>query len=191
MSILILVEHDNLEVKASTFNTVTAARQLGDDLHGLVIGAGCGEVAAAAAKINGIDKILLVDSAEFEHGLVENVAVVVSELARNYTHVLAPASTFGKNLMPRVAALVDVQQVSDISSILSEDTFVRPIYAGNALATVQSLDSIKLITVRTTTFDAAEVNGSDAPIEKLDSSANSGLSEFLKHDLTRSERPEF
>ena len=190
MSILILVEHDNLEVKASTFNTVTAAQQLGDDLHGLVIGAGCGEVASAAAKINGIDKILLVDSAEFEHGLVENVAVVVSELAKNYTHVLAPASTFGKNLMPRVAALLDVQQVSDISSILSEDTFVRPIYAGNALATVQSLDSIKLITVRTTTFDAAEGNGSDAPIEKLDSSANAGLSEFLKHDLTRSERPE-
>ncbi len=190
MSILILVEHDNLEVKASTFNTVTAAQQLGDDLHGLVIGAGCSEVASAAAKINGIDKILLVDSAEFEHGLVENVAVVVSELARNYTHVLAPASTFGKNLMPRVAALLDVQQVSDISSILSDDTFVRPIYAGNALATVQSLDSIKLITVRTTTFDAAEVNGSDAPIEKLDSSANAGLSEFLKHDLTRSERPE-
>lgn len=190
MSILILVEHDNLEVKASTFNTVTAARQLGDDLHGLVIGTGCGEVASAAAKINGIDKILLVDSAEFEHGLVENVAVVVAELASNYTHVLAPASTFGKNLMPRVAAMLDVQQVSDISSILSEDTFVRPIYAGNALATVQSLDSIKLITVRTTTFDAAEANGSDASIEKLDSSANAGLSEFLRHDLTRSERPE-
>lgn len=190
MSVLILVEHDNQEVKSSTLNTVTAAQQLGDDLHGLVIGSSCAEVAAAAAGIEGIDKVYLVDSAEFEHGLVENSAIVVADIARNYTHVLAPASTFGKNLMPRVAAMLDVQQISDISSILSQDTFIRPIYAGNALAKVQSSDSIKLITIRTTTFDAAEVNGPGAPVETLDASADAGLSEFLKHDLTRTERPE-
>ena len=190
MSVLILVEHDNQELKSSTLNTVTAARQLGDDLHGLVIGSGCAEVAAAVARIDGIKKVCLVDSVDFEHGLVENSAIVVADLAKNYRHVLAPASTFGKNLMPRVAAMLDVQQISDISSILSDDTFIRPIYAGNALAKVQSSDSIKLITVRTTTFDAAEVNGPGAPVETLDSSANAGLSEFLKHDLTRNERPE-
>ncbi len=190
MSVLVLVEHDNQEVKASTLNTVTAAKQLGDELHALVVGSGCGEVASAAAKIQGVDQVYLVDSAEFEHGLVENVAPVVKEVAKHYSHVLAPASTFGKNLMPRVAAMLDVQQVSDISTIVSENTFIRPIYAGNALAKVQSTDSIKLITIRTTTFDAAAESGSDAPVKTLDSSGNIGLSEFLKHDLTRSERPE-
>ena len=190
MSILILVEHDNQEVKASTLNTVTAARQLGDDVHALVVGFNCDQVVTTSAKIVGIDKVLKIDSAEYEYGLVENIAPVVENLAKSYSHVLAPASTFGKNLMPRVAAMLDVQQISDISEIVSEDTFIRPIYAGNALATVQSTDSIKLITVRTTTFDAAAEEGGDAEVEELSSSGDVGLSQFVKHDLTRSERPE-
>ena len=190
MSILILVEHDNQEVKASTLNTVTAAGQLGDDLHALVVGFSCDQVVTTTAKIEGIDKVLKIDSAEYEYGLVENTASVVENLAKSYSHVLAPASTFGKNLMPRVAAMLDVQQISDISEIVSADTFIRPIYAGNALATVQSTDSIKLITVRTTTFDAAAEEGGDAKVEELSSSGDVGLSQFVKHDLTRSERPE-
>ena len=190
MSILILVEHDNQEVKASTLNTVTAARQLGDDVHALVVGFNCDQVVTTSAKIVGINKVLKIDSAEYEYGLVENTALVVENLAKSYSHVLAPASTFGKNLMPRVAAMLDVQQISDISEIVSEDTFIRPIYAGNALATVQSTDSIKLITVRTTTFDAAAEEGGVAEVEELSSSGDVGLSQFVKHDLTRSERPE-
>ena len=190
MSILILVEHDNQEVKASTLNTVTAAKQLGDDVHALVVGFNCDQVVTTSAKIVGINKVLKIDSAEYEYGLVENTALVVENIAKSYSHVLAPASTFGKNLMPRVAAMLDVQQISDISEIVSEDTFIRPIYAGNALATVQSTDSIKLITVRTTTFDAAAEEGGNAEVEELSSSGDVGLSQFVKHDLTRSERPE-
>ena len=190
MSILILVEHDNQEVKASTLNTVTAAKQLGDDVHTLVVGFNCDQVVTTSAKIVGINKVLKIDSAEYEYGLVENTALVVENIAKSYSHVLAPASTFGKNLMPRVAAMLDVQQISDISEIVSEDTFIRPIYAGNALATVQSTDSIKLITVRTTTFDAAAEEGGNAEVEEISSSGDVGLSQFVKHDLTRSERPE-
>ena len=190
MSILILVEHDNQEVKSSTLNTVTAARQLGDELHALVVGFNCDQVVTTSAKIVGIDKVLKIDSAEYEYGLVENIAPVVENIAKSYSHVLAPASTFGKNLMPRVAAMLDVQQISDISEIVSEDTFIRPIYAGNALVTVQSTDSIKLITVRTTTFDPAAEEGGVAEVEELSPSGDAGLSQFVKHDLTRSERPE-
>ena len=191
MSVLVLIEHDNSEVKASTLNTVTAATQLGSDVHGLVVGNDCADVASAAAKISGISKILSVDSSEYKYGLVENVAPVVKDIASGYSHVLAPASTFGKNLLPRVAAMLDVQQVSDISEIVSEDTFIRPIYAGNALARVRSTDSVKLITVRTTTFDAAiEDSGSSAPVEELSAMGDEQLSSFVKHDLTRSERPE-
>ena len=167
MSILILVEHDNQEVKSSTLNTVTAARQLGDDVHALVVGFNCDQVVTTSAKIEGINKVLKIDSIEYEYGLVENTASVVENIAKSYSHVLAPASTFGKNLMPRVAAMLDVQQISDISEIVSEDTFIRPIYAGNALATVQSTDSIKLITVRTTTFDPAAEEGGVAEVEEL------------------------
>ena len=191
MSVLVLIEHDNTEVKSSTFNTVTAAGQLGDDIHALVVGHECGDVASASAKIAGISKVLVADSPEYQFGLVENIAPVVESLASQYTHVLAPASTFGKNLLPRVAAMLDVQQISDISEIVSEDTFIRPIYAGNALAKVQSTDSIKLITIRTTTFDAAdEDSGSSVPVENLSSAGDAQLSSFVKHDLTRSERPE-
>ena len=190
MSVLILVEHDNEQVKSSTFNTVTAARQVSDDLHALVVGCNCAAVAAAAAQIDGIQKVIKCDSDRYQYGLVENVAPVVESIAAGYSHVFAPASTFGKNLMPRVAAMLDVQQVSDISEIVSEDTFVRPIYAGNALATVRSSDSVKLITVRTTAFDAASEQGGSGDIEDLAPLEESGLSEFVRHDLTRSERPE-
>ena len=190
MSILVLIEHDNEIIKASTFNTVSAALELGSEVHGLVIGANCQGVAQAASKISGMSKILCIDSGEFEHGLVENVAPVVENLASSYSHVLAPASTFGKNLIPRVAALLDVQQISDISEIVSADTFVRPIYAGNALAKVQSSDACKLITIRTTTFDAVAEDGGNAEVEQLSESGDVKLSLFVKHDLTRSERPE-
>ena len=190
MSVLILVEHDNEQVKSSTFNTVTAARQVSDDLHALVVGCNCDAVAAAAAQIDGIQKVIKCDSDRYQYGLVENVAPVVESIAAGYSHVFAPASTFGKNLMPRVAAMLDVQQVSDISEIVSEDTFIRPIYAGNALATVRSSDSVKLITVRTTAFDAASEQGGTGNIEDLAPLEESGLSAFVRHDLTRSERPE-
>ncbi len=190
MSVLILVEHDNEEVKASTLNTVTAGRQVSDDLHALVIGFNCDAVVLASSKIDGISKVIKCDSEAYHYGLAENVAPVVKDLAENYSHVFAPASTFGKNLMPRVAAMLDVQQVSDISEILSEDTFVRPIYAGNALATVRSTDSVKLITVRTTAFDPASEDGGAASIEEIASTGDVGLSSFVRHDLTRSERPE-
>lgn len=190
MSVLILVEHDNEQVKSSTFNTVTAARQVSDDLHGLVVGFNCDAVAAAAAHIDGIQKVIKCDSDRYQYGLVENVAPVVESIATGYSHVFAPASTFGKNLMPRVAAMLDVQQVSDISEIVSDDTFVRPIYAGNALATVRSSDSVKLITVRTTAFDAASEQGGTGNLEDLAPLEESGLSAFVRHDLTRSERPE-
>ena len=190
MSVLILVEHDNEQVKSSTFNTVTAARQVSDDLHALVVGCNCDAVAVAAAQIDGIQKVIKCDSDRYQYGLVENVAPVVESIATGYSHVFAPASTFGKNLMPRVAAMLDVQQVSDISEIVSEDTFVRPIYAGNALATVRSSDSVKLITVRTTAFDAASEQGGAGDVEDLAPLEESGLSAFVRHDLTRSERPE-
>lgn len=190
MSVLILVEHDNTEVKASTLNTVTAARQVSEDLHALVVGANCDGVASAAAQIDGIAKVVSCDAEIYQYGLVENTAPVVASVAGNYSHVFAPASTFGKNLLPRVAAMLDVQQVSDISEIISEDTFVRPIYAGNALATVRSTDSLKLITVRTTAFDAASEQGGTGEVEVLSAGTDSGLSGFVRHDLTRSERPE-
>ncbi len=190
MSILVLVEHDNASVKSSTLNTITAAKQLGDDIHALVAGHNCGGAAEEAAKIAGVTKVLNADSAELEHGLAENVAPLIQQLASGYSHVLAPASTYGKNIMPRAAALLDVQQISDISAIESEDTFVRPIYAGNAMATVQSGDAVKLITIRTTTFDAAETEGGSAGTEDIAATGDRGLSSYVGAELTKSERPE-
>lgn len=190
MSVLILVEHDNEQLKSSTFNTVAAARQISDDLHALVVGFDCDAVATAAANIEGIQKVIKCDADSYQYGLVENVAPVVESIACGYSHVFAPASTFGKNLMPRVAAMLDVQQISDISEIVSDNTFIRPIYAGNALAKVRSSDSVKLITVRTTAFDAASEQGGAGSVEELAPLADSELSAFVKHDLTRSERPE-
>ena len=162
MSNLVVAEHDNSELKPATLNTVTAAAQIGGDVHILVAGHECGAVAEAAAKVAGVAKVLHADAPALEHGVAENLAPVVARLAADYSHVLAPATTFGKNFMPRVAAALDVAQISEISDVESADTFVRPIYAGNALATVQSKDETKVITVRGTTFEPTAAEGGSA-----------------------------
>ena len=190
MSVLVIAEHDNAEVRTATLNTVTAAGEIDTDVDLLVAGSGCGGVADECSSIQGVTRILLVDDPAYEHDLPENLSPLVQGLAERYSHVLAPASTFGKSLLPRVAARLDVQQISDISDIESSDTFVRPIYAGNALATVQSTDSVKLITIRTTAFDAAPTEGGDAAIEKIEAVPCPALAEFLGQELTPSERPE-
>ena len=188
MGVLVIAEHDNTAIKPATLNTVTAATALGE-VTMLVAGLNCRPAAEAAAAVDGVAKVLLADDAALEHGLAENLAPLIQGLGGEYGHVLAPATTFGKNLMPRVAALLDVQQISEITAIESEDTFVRPIYAGNAMATVQSADSVKVITVRTTAFEAA-ADGGSADIEEIGGGADSGLSSFVGHELTKSERPE-
>jgi len=190
MSVLVLAEHDNQALKASTLNTVTAAKEIDSDVHVLVAGSNCGGVAESAAKIDGVSKVLKCDSAEHEHPLAENIAPIIVELAGNYSHVLAPATTFGKNIIPRAAALLDMQQISEIMAVESPDTFQRPIYAGNAIATVKSSDAIKLITVRGTTFDPAGAEGGSASIEDVPSKGDSGLSNFDSAELSKSERPE-
>ena len=190
MSVLVIAEHDNAEVRTATLNAVTAAGEIDTDVDLLVAGSGCGGVADECSSIQGVTRILLVDDPTYEHDLPENLSPLVESLAERYSHVLAPASTFGKSLLPRVAARLDVQQISDISDIESSDTFVRPIYAGNALATVQSTDSVKLITIRTTAFDAAPTEGGDAAIEKIEAVPCPALAEFLGQELTPSERPE-
>jgi electron transfer flavoprotein alpha subunit len=189
MSILVIAEHDNAQLKAATLNTVTAASQLGDDIQLLVAGSGCGAVAEAAAKIAGVSKVLVADDAAYEHPLAEGLSLLLTQLAEGYSHVLASATTYGKNFMPRVAALLDVAMLSDITAVQSEDTFVRPIYAGNALATVQSSDRIKLITVRGTAFDAAGEGGS-AAIESIAAGEAYTQSSYVGSELTVSERPE-
>ena len=190
MSVLVIAEHDNDEVRTATLNAVTAAGEIDTDVDLLVAGSGCAGVADECSSIQGVTRILLVDDPAYEHDLPENLSPLVQSLAERYSHVLAPASTFGKSLLPRVAARLDVQQISDISEIESADTFVRPIYAGNALATVQSTDSVKLITIRTTAFDAAPTEGGNAAIEKIEAVACPALAEFLGQELTPSERPE-
>ena len=190
MAILVIAEHDNGAVQAATLNTVTAARELGAEIDVLVAGHNCSQVGDGAARIEGVTRVLLADHAALEHQLAECLAPVIAGIATGYTHLLAPASTFGKNVMPRVAALLDVQQVSDISAIVAGDTFVRPIYAGNALATVCSADAIKAVTVRTTAFGAAADEGGTASVEMLPVAESLPLSEFLGQELTRSERPE-
>ncbi|TVR60989.1 MAG: electron transfer flavoprotein subunit alpha/FixB family protein [Candidatus Competibacteraceae bacterium] len=189
MSILVIAEHDNATLKAATLNTVTAAAQLGDDLHILVAGHDCGAVAEAAAQVAGVKKVLVADAAHYAHQLAENVAALVVGLAGGYTHILAPATAAGKNTLPRVAALLDVAQISDVIQIDSADTFVRPIYAGNVLATVQSKDSIKVMTVRGTAFPAAAGGGS-ASVETVAPVADAGVSSFVGQQLTQSDRPE-
>ena len=190
MSVLVIAEHDNDEVRTATLNAVTAAGEIDTDIDLLVAGSGCAGVADECSSIQGVTRILLADDPVYEHDLPENLSPLVQSLAERYSHVLAPASTFGKSLLPRVAARLDVQQISDISDIESADTFVRPIYAGNALATVQSTDSVKLITIRTTAFDAAPTEGGNAAIEKIEAVACPALAEFLGQELTPSERPE-
>ncbi len=191
MPALVVAEHDNRVLKPATLNALAAAKEIaGAEIDVLVAGKDCRGVAEAAAKIAGVGKVLLADADAYGHGLAENVAPLVVELAGNYTHVLAPATTAGKNLMPRVAALLDVMQISDISAVVSPDTFVRPIYAGNALATVQSKDPIKVITVRGTAFPPGEAMGGSAAIETVASTGAAGLSEFVRAELSKSERPE-
>ncbi|BBK39340.1 electron transfer flavoprotein subunit beta [Allostella sp. ATCC 35155] len=190
MSVLVLAEHDGSALKPATLNAVTAAAEIGGELHILVAGQGCAGAAEAAAKVAGVAKVLVADDAAYAHPLAENLAPLLVRLAPGYSHVLAPATTSGKNVMPRVAALLDVQQVSDITAVVSPDTFVRPIYAGNALATVQSKDAVKIVTVRTTGFAAAAAEGGSAAVEAVETAGDAGLSSFVGNELSKSERPE-
>ncbi|MBL8482085.1 MAG: FAD-binding protein [Rhodocyclaceae bacterium] len=189
MSILVIAEHDNSALKASSLNTVAAAARLGGDIHVLVAGSGCAGVAAAAAQLAGVGKVKLADAACYADHAAENIAALVVAQAAGYSHILAPSTSFGKNLAPRVAALLDVAQISDIIEVVSADTFVRPIYAGNALATVQSSDAVKVITVRTTAFDPVGQGGAGA-VEAIAAGADLGLSKLAGRELTKSARPE-
>ena len=190
MSILVIAEHDNSELKASTLNTLTAATEIGSDIDLLVAGSDCSSVVEAAQQIPCISKVLLANKESYTNALAENLGSLVAELGSNYSHILAPATTNGKNYMPRAAALLDSSQISDISAVTSEDTFERPIYAGNCIATVKSNDSIKVITVRTTGFDACESTGGSASVEELQNDTNLGVSSFVKEEIAESDRPE-
>jgi len=190
MSVLVVGEIDDKGVVPQTLNAVTAAAQIDGDVHLLVAGQGCGAKAEAAAKIAGVKKVLKADDAAYANGLAENVATLVKGLAGGYSHVLVGATSFGKNVMPRVAALLDVQQISEITEVKDADTFVRPIYAGNALATVKSSDATKVITVRATAFDPAAKDGGSAAVEDVAAAGDAGLSSFVGRELTKSERPE-
>ena len=189
MAVLVLAEHDNKVVKKATLNAVAAALKLGDDIHVLVAGHNAAEAAKSAAQVAGVRKVLHADAAPLADFLAENISSLVVSIAKGYSHLLAPSTSNGKNIMPRVAALLDVQQISDIVAVEGPDTFVRPIYAGNALATVKSKDAIKVITVRTTAFDAVG-SQSACPIETLAAGADSGLSSFVSREVSKSERPE-
>ena len=189
MAILVIAEHDNLSIKAATLNAVTAAGKIGGDVHVLVAGSGCAAAAAAAARISGVSKVLLVDAPHYAAQAPENLAALVVAQAPGYGYLLAPATTSGKNFMPRVAALLDVAQISEIVAVVSADTFVRPIYAGNVLATVQSADPVKVLTVRATAFEAAGEEGS-AATENLAPGPDPGQSRLVGRELTKSERPE-
>ncbi|WP_077339518.1 electron transfer flavoprotein subunit alpha/FixB family protein [Pseudocolwellia agarivorans] len=189
MSILVFAEHDNKSLKADTLKTVAAAQAIDGDIHILVAGSNCADVATEAAKVNGVSKVLVADNAAYEHQLAENISLLVTELAADYDYILATALTTGKNFMPRVAALLDVAQISDIIAVESADTFVRPIYAGNAIATVQSLDSKKVITVRSTGFDPVATDG-NAEVVTIDSVQDAGISSHVSDEISKSERPD-
>jgi len=188
--ILVLAEHDNTALRGATYHTLGAARELQAEVTVLVAGLQCAAAAAAAASVAGVARVLCADAPQYADQLAENLAALVAGIADGYTHILAPATAFGKNVAPRVAALLDVQQVSDIVAVKAPDTFVRPIYAGNALATVRSKDRIKVITVRSTGFDAVAAGGGAAPVESLAAAADLGLSSLVGRELTKSERPE-
>ena len=194
MAILVIAEHDNATLKPATLNTAQAARELSaagaGDITVLVAGAGCAAVGDAAASIEGVAKVLVADDASLEHGLAENMAALIVKLAGDYSHLLAPASTAGKNFMPRAAALLDVQQVSEISAVVDADTFVRPIYAGNAMATVKSNDATKVMTVRSTTFEAAPAEGGSASVEAVTVGADTGAARFIERTEAAGDRPE-
>jgi electron transfer flavoprotein alpha subunit len=190
MRVLVLAEHDNKEIRKATLNAVAAAQKIGGEIHVLVAGHNASGAASAATQIAGVAKVLHADAAQLGEFLAENVAALLVSLAKGYSHLLAPATSTGKDVMPRAAALLDVQQVSEIVSVESPDTFVRPIYAGNALATVKSLDAIKVITVRITGFDAVAATGGNAPVQSVAAPADSGLSAFVGREVQKSERPE-
>ncbi len=190
MAILVYAEHDNGELSPATLNAVTAANLMGGDADVLVAGSGCGAVAEAAARVRGVAKVLVADDPALGAQLAENVAPLIAGMASGYSHIVAAATTTGKNVMPRAAALLDIQQVSDIVEVVSPDTFVRPIYAGNAMATVQSTDAVKIVTVRTTAFEAAETEGGSATVEAAPGAADAGLSTFEGAALSGNERPE-
>ncbi|HEY1150471.1 MAG TPA: electron transfer flavoprotein subunit alpha/FixB family protein [Pseudoduganella sp.] len=190
MVALVIAEHDNASLKGSTHHTVTAAAQCGGEVHVLVAGSGSGAAAEAAAQIAGVTKVLHADAAHFADGLAENVAEQILAIAGNYSHILAPATAYGKNILPRVAAKLDVAQISEITKVDAPDTFERPIYAGNAIAYVQSSDKIKVITVRTTGFDSAASTGGSAAVESLAAVADSGKSAFVSREVAKSDRPE-
>ncbi|HYF41568.1 MAG TPA: electron transfer flavoprotein subunit alpha/FixB family protein [Ramlibacter sp.] len=190
MAALVVAEHDNASIKGATLNTVTAAAACGGDVHVLVAGHNAGEAAKAAAQIAGVSKVIHAEGEHFAHGLAENVAAQVLAIASNYSHILFPATASGKNIAPRVAAKLDVGQVSDITKVVSPDTFERPIYAGNAIATVQSQDAVKVITVRTTGFDAAAATGGSSSVESAQAAGDSGKSKFEGNEIAKSERPE-
>lgn len=190
MSILVIAEHDNATLKGATLNTVAAAKAIGGDITVLVAGTACGAAAEAAAKAEGVAKVLVADNAAYEYQLAENVAALVADLGKDYTHVLASSTSNGKNILPRAAALLDVQAISDIISVESSDTFKRPVYAGNVIATVQSSDAIKVITVRGTAFDAVAAEGGSAAVESIDNAQDAGISSFVGEELAKSDRPE-
>ncbi len=190
MTVLVLADHDNGQLAAATLNTVTAASKIDDDVHVLVAGDAIGDVAKAAAAVIGVSKVLVANGDNLDHGIAENVAPIIQEIASGYSHLLAPATTTGKNIMPRVAALLDVMQISDIVQVVDANTFQRPIYAGNALATVTSGELIKVVTVRSTAFEPAAVDGGTASVENVAAGSDSGLSSYVKSELSSSERPE-
>ena len=190
MKILIVAEHDNQSLKAATLNAVAAAQQLGGDIDVLVVGSGCQAAADAAASVLGVASVLLADNAAYENQLAENVSLAVADVAADYDAILAPATANGKNVMPRVAALLDVAQISDITAVIDADTFERPIYAGNVIATVKSSDAKKVITVRTTAFDAVPAEGGSASVQAVDGAHDAGVSSFVGEEVAVSDRPE-
>lgn len=190
MNILILAEHSNSSLGGATLNTVTAAKALGDDIHILVAGSGCSDAASQASTITGVNKVLVADDPIYDHMLAENTAALIVSLAENYDYILAPATTTGKNILPRASALLDISMISDVISVESKDTFKRPIYAGNAIATVQTTDTKKVLTIRGTAFDAAPAEGGSASIETLTGGNDAGTSAFEKEELAASDRPE-
>jgi len=190
MGILVVAEHDNATLKGATLNTIAAAQAIGGDIDVLVAGQGCGAAAEAAAKVAGVAKVLVADDAAYQYQLGETMGDLVAELGKGYSHILAPATTTGKDFLPRTAALLDVNMISEIIKVESADTFARPIYAGNAIATVQSSDAIKVITVRATGFDAAAAEGGSAAIENVAAAGDKGVSEFVGEELAKSDRPD-
>ncbi|WP_250534608.1 FAD-binding protein [Caballeronia sp. AZ10_KS36] len=190
MTTLVIAEHDNASIKAATLNTVAAAAKLGGDIHVLVAGSNAQGAADQAAKIAGVSKVLLADAPQLAEGLAENVEGTVLNIAKDYSHIVAPATAYGKNIAPRIAAHLDVAQISEITAVVSADTFERPIYAGNAIATVQSADAIKVITVRATGFDPVAAEGGSASVEKIEAAADAGVSQFVNREVTKLDRPE-